>query len=220
MSKTRLKANPRKNIRRKRPFRDRHVRILIVCEGRKTERNYFSDLAGHYRLGDNVVKVVGLGQTPVPVVEEAKKCRRREAQKGESYDKVFCVFDCDEHTDFQRASTMAEASGINLVRSWPCFEFWFLLHLRYTRKPFARAGSNSPADECLRELKKHWPKHWPEYAKNLEGLFQLLWNSLDNAKRHAIKVAREAEQEEEPNPSTEVHKLVNCLQSLGSSGSK
>lgn len=214
MPKFPSRVKSRQDTRRRKPSRDRHVRVLIVCEGKITERKYFSDLATHYRLGDGAMTVVGLGKTPKRVVEEAKQLRRRETHAGESYDKVFCVFDCDEHTDFEQASTMAQASGLDLARSWPCFEFWFLLHLRYTRMPFSRSGSNSPADVCLHELKRHWPRHWPVYAKNLDGLFQLLRDLLDDAKLHAIRVAREAEQEDELNPSTEVHKLVNYLQLL------
>ena len=210
MPRTPHRARSRLNTRRGRPFRDTHVRVLIVCEGSKTERNYFSDLATHYRLSDGTVTVVGLGETPERVVEEAKSRRYHESRAGDAYDKVFCVFDRDEHTGFERASTMARKSGFELARSWPCFEFWFLLHFRYTRMPFARSGSNSPADACLHELKRHWP----EYAKNLEGLFQSLRNSLDDAKRHAIRVAREAKQEDEPNPSTEVYKLVDYLRLL------
>ena len=210
MPRTPHRAKSRQNTRRGRPFRDTHVRVLIVCEGSKTERNYFSDLATHYRLSDGAVTVVGLGETPERVVEEAKSRRYHESRAGDAYDKVFCVFDRDEHTEFERASTMARKSGFELARSWPCFEFWFLLHFRYTRMPFARSGSNSPADACLHELKKYWP----EYAKNLERLFQSLRNSLDDAKRHAIRVAREAEREDEPNPSTEVHKLVDYLRLL------
>ncbi len=211
MPKTPHRAKSRQNTRRRRSFRDRRVRVLIVCEGSKTERNYFHDLAVQYRLGDGVVKVVGLGQTPMQVVKEAQRLRRSEHRMGAVYDKVFCVFDRDEHNEFEQASTMARNNGIDLARSWPCFEFWFLLHFHYTRVPFARSGSNSPADACLRELKERWP----EYAKNLERLFQALRNSLEDAKRHAERAARDAAQTEEPNPSTEAHELVTYLQSLG-----
>ena len=210
MPKFPSRAKSRRNTRRERPFRDGHVRILIVCEGSKTERNYFHDLATQYRLGDGVVTVVGLGQAPMQVVKEAQVLQRSEHRAGEAYDKVFCVFDRDEHNEFEQASTMARDNGIDLARSWPCFEFWFLLHFRYTRVPFARSGPNSPADACLRELKVCWP----EYAKNLEKLFQSLRSSLEDAKRHAERAARDAAQTKEPNPSTEAHELVTYLQSL------
>lgn len=210
MPKTPHRAKSWRNTRRGKPFRDRRGRVLIVCEGSKTERNYFHDLATQYRLSDGVVTVVGLGQAPMQVVKEAQKLQRSERRAGEAYDKVFCVFDRDEHNDFEQASTMARSNRINLARSWPCFEFWFLLHFRYTRVPFARSGPNSPADACLRELKECWP----EYAKNLERLFQVLRNSLEDAKRHAERAATDAAQTEEPNPSTEAHELVTYLQSL------
>ena len=215
MPKFPSRAKSRQDTRRRKPSRGRHVRVLIVCEGSKTERNYFHDLAAQYRLGDGIVTVVGLGQTPMQVVKEAQRLRRSECRAGVAYDKVFCVFDRDEHAEFEQASTIACESGIELARSWPCFEFWFLLHLCYTRMPFARSGSNSPGDACRNELKRHWPDHWPEYTKNLERLFQLLRDSLDAAKRHAERAARDSAQTEEPNPSTEAHELVAYLQSLG-----
>ncbi len=144
------------------------------------------------------------------VVKMAQKLRRSELHAGDAYDRVFCVYDRDEHEGFDDASDIARNDRIDLARSWPCFEFWFLLHFRYTRVPFARSGPNSPADACLRELKECWP----EYAKNLERLFQVLRNSLEDAKRHAERAATDAAQTEEPNPSTEAHELVTYLQSL------
>ena len=41
MPKTPYRAKSRQNTRRGRAFRDSHARVLIVCEGSKTERNYF-----------------------------------------------------------------------------------------------------------------------------------------------------------------------------------
>ena len=210
MPKNPRKAKSRRDTRRRQPFRNRRSRNLIVCEGRKTERDYFSDLVTQCRLGDGIVTVVGLGQSPMKLVKEAKKLKHRERRSGDMYDKVFCVFDRDEHAEFKEASKVAQKSGIDLARSWPCFEYWILLHFRYTRVPFARSGSKSPADACLREL----VQSWPGYSKNMTGLFHSLRDSLGDAMRHAERAARDVVQTGEPNPSTEAHKLVAYLQSL------
>lgn len=66
-------ARPRtpRDTKRKRGQRDRRPRVLIVCEGEKTEPYYFKDLAHHYRLSG--VKVLGAsGLDPKKLVEKAK----------------------------------------------------------------------------------------------------------------------------------------------------
>ena len=42
----------------------------------------------------------------------------------------------DEHAHFPTASHEAQAGGLRLARSWPCFEFWLLLHFTYHRRPY------------------------------------------------------------------------------------
>jgi len=144
------KSRTSKATRRKERTRTVGKRVLIVCEGQKTETIYFQELARNYRLSG--VKVVGTGSDPSTVVKEAQKRKKSEKLWGDGYDQVFCVFDQDEHKHFDTATSQATSNGIEMARSWPCFEYWFLLHFRYTRQPFVRQGDRSPCDMCTKAL--------------------------------------------------------------------
>ena len=88
--------------------------MLIVCEGKRTEPLYFSELADHYRLSTANVMVVGTGSDPHTVVREAKELQKRERRQGERYDEVYCVFDRDEHPAFDNASKDATDNDLKL----------------------------------------------------------------------------------------------------------
>ena len=53
-----------------------------------------------------------------------------------------------------------------------------------------------------------------DYNKGQAGLFDLLKGRLEQAKTHARKAMEDAKEVDEPNPSTEVHELVDYLQKL------
>lgn len=210
-----MAKRPRPHTRATRPRHESYSRVLIVCEGQVTEPSYLKELGVFNGLGDANVTVAGLGSDPLTVVKHAKRIRERERRRGSEFDRVFCVFDRDEHPSFNRASSEAEACGLGLTRSWPCFEYWLLLHFRYTRKPYARTGARSPAENCINDL----CRHRPGYTKTTEGMYLELESRLEVAKARATRVMDEARETEEPNPSTEIHELVSYLQSLKPSDS-
>lgn len=184
--------------------------MLIVCEGEKTEPSYFSDLLAHYRLSMANIEIVGSGADPRTVVKQAKKRRLKEIRNGEKYDRVYCVFDRDEHATFEAACQEANASGITPIRSWPCFEFWLVLHYGYSRQPYARSGGRSAAQNCVETVRQHLPG----YTKGTRGVFGTLEDSPEQAKANAARALTDAEATEALNPSTEIHLLVEYLQSL------
>ena len=203
------RSRTKKDLRRRKHRRESYDRILVVCEGTRTEFNYFSGLVDDYRLSTVNVKVKGLGKDPRALVHEAINLQRQEQQLDEEYDTIYCVFDRDRHHHFESASEKARNSGINLARSWPCFEYWLLLHFEYSRRLYQDA-SKTACENCVRDLKKFLP----DYEKNTVGLFGKLIDLLDNAKQYARRALQEAKATGNPNPSTEVHLLVEYLQSL------
>jgi hypothetical protein len=59
------KARQAESLQRKKAKRDPYARILIVCEGKKTEPNYFKDLRKAFGLNPmNVVIADKKHQTP------------------------------------------------------------------------------------------------------------------------------------------------------------
>lgn len=210
MSRNKHRRHPRSPSRRE-PERKPYDRVLIVCEGEKTEPNYFTELRDYYRLSSaNVVAIAASGSDPSSVVASAKRLSREAKREGDAYDQVFCVFDCDEHPHFQAASEQARALKLKTARSWPCFEYWLLLHYGYTRRPYHRIASRTAAKACEAALKKQLSA----YCKGSNEIFLTLLPKLEDAKRHARKALQDAHATGEPNPSTEVHLLVEYLQHI------
>ena len=64
--------HPRRRLARPGPKREPYDRVLIVCEGKRTEPLYFQGLADRYRLNMTNIVVVGSGSDPRTVVRKAK----------------------------------------------------------------------------------------------------------------------------------------------------
>ena len=205
------KAKKRNDLKRKAAKRKDYDRVLIVCEGEKTELVYFEDLINHYRLSTaNIVVTPANGSDPVSVVDYAKTLQKEEKKQGEKFDKIYCVFDRDEHTCFDAAYNKLSRNNFQAARSWPCFEYWLLLHFGYQRKPFSPTQGKTAAQNCGSALKAELPT----YSKGMKGIFAQLLPSIDKAKKNAIKALRDADKTSNSNPSTEVHRLVEYLQDL------
>ena len=205
-----VKRPPRTHIGRKREIRDSYDRVLIVAEGAKTEPHYLEDLVNYYRLNTANIEVVGTGADPQTVVRRALAIRDKEQGQGERYDQVYCVFDRDQHARFSAASIQATDHGLRLARSWPCFEYWLLLHYEFSRQPFVNSGGRSPCGNCIRVLSQHVTG----YDKATRGIFRRLVGRLERAKERARRAIRDATDTGDCNPSTEVHELVDYLQRL------
>ena len=184
--------------------------MLIVCEGKKTEPNYFRDLVNRRRLSTADVVIDGFGYDPSKLVATAKCLKKKEIQRGDSYDEVYCVFDRDEHEHFCRASKAARNARLKLARSWPCFEYWLVLHFVYHRKPYDQSGNRSAARDCVEHLKKYLCR----YTKRMTGVYKTLECQLETAKSNAKCALSHAETTGVHDPSTEVHLLVEYLQDL------
>ncbi|MBN4079239.1 RloB domain-containing protein [Beggiatoa alba] len=205
-----------RKLARRKPRRAPYDKVLIVCEGKKTEPNYFEELKDHYGLSSANVAVTGdCGSSPMSVVNHAQDLFRESEKAGDAFDRAFCVIDKDNHSDYPSAlDTLARAKpeGVfEAIPSVPCFEYWLLLHFIYTDKPYNATGKKSTAGMVLQELKRHWPK----YKKSAYGVFEQRQEQLEVAKVHAARVLNAAQDNDsDDNPSTRVHELVDYLQNL------
>ncbi len=208
------KARQFRELQRRHPKRASYDRVLIVCEGSKTEPNYFRELVDHLKLNTANVEIDGDSDpSPKSVVAHAK---RRYQQEGD-FDRVFCVFDKDEHSTYHqvvRELASAELTPVfAAITSVPCFEYWLLLHFIFTTKPYARSESYSPGQHVLRDLKVYLP----EYSKGSQHIYLQLMRYTDLAMCHAERAGQQAIQNQTDNPSTQVHRLVTYLRSLKNS---
>jgi hypothetical protein len=189
--------------------------VLIVCEGQKTEPNYFNGLRDDYELSTANIEIGGnCGSDPVSIYKYAKKRFREERERGDPFDKVYCVFDKDSHVNFQQAVDAISRSMPKQVYeatvSVPCFEYWLLLHFIYTSKPYMAQGSNSSCSQVISDLKAYLP----DYEKGQANVYLQLKQHLETAKVHALRAKLEAEDNNTDNPSTRVHELVEFLQNI------
>ncbi len=73
------KAKQAKDLKRKQAKHAPYDKVLIVCEGEKTEPNYFRELRDFYRLNSANIAISGdCGSAPINIVERAKQLYREE----------------------------------------------------------------------------------------------------------------------------------------------
>ena len=203
------------NPKRRKATRKTYSKILIVCEGKKTEPLYFQGLITHYRLNSANLEVTGdCGSDPKSVFEYAKQRYQAEDKAGDPFDKVYCVFDKDQHPNYPQAlnkiNNIKAKNTFVAITSVPCFEYWLLLHYDYTTKAHTNLPGNSAAEQMLKALKTVMPN----YEKNQENIFSMLFDKLEIAKKHAVQAWQAAKQTGTDNPSTNIHQLVEALQNI------
>jgi len=214
----RRRAKQAKDLARKKAKRSRYAKVLIVTEGEKTEPNYFNELKDHLELNSANIRISGdCGSGPISVVKYAMQQYRSERDTGDPFDKVFCVFDRDAHASYQQALDKLEAARPKetffATNSVPCFEYWLLLHFGYTTAQFQAVGASSACDRLIEELRKYMPA----YQKNDASVFDQLISQLPQAKIFAARALKEAQDNQDDNPSTKVHELIEYLENIKSS---
>lgn len=204
-----------KSLRRGQPKRAAYEKILIVCEGEKTEPYYFEGARNYYGLSTVNVEVRGdSGSDPLSVVRFAKQRYREEKDAGDAFDKVYCVFDRDGHATYDQAkdmlSTITPKATFFPIASIPCFEYWILLHFSYSTQPYTSRPDRSAAQQVLRDLKQYMP----DYEKGRKTVFEDLVGQVDYAVKNAERVLKECQRMDSYNPSTCVHELVCFMRDL------
>ena len=139
------------------------------------------------------------------------------------YNDVYCVIDRDDHKDFDKALSQIlnankprsafKGEQIVGVVSYPCFEYWLLLHFAYSRSPFSAASGKTAAEVVAAELKKHSPFEGYEKSLTKEMLVEI-FDKKDVAIANAIKSLTDAQKTGEMNPSTTIHELLQTLEAL------
>lgn len=195
--------------------RSESPRILIVTEGGETEPNYLKALIRGVRLNPTNVVVDGeCGTDPMSVFRHARDRYKAEMRQGEKFDRVYCVFDRDGHTNYRGALdaiNRAVPEGVyHAINSVPCFEYWVLLHFTDSTRPYQAPGGQSSCELVVKEIKKLSLK----YEKGMPGLYQLLEGKTEVAILNSKKSLIHAEAADTDNPTTQMHLLVEFLYTL------
>lgn len=196
---------------RKRLFetREERQRILIVCEGTKTEPNYFEAFKND--LPSNIIElnIYGKGANTLSLVSRAEEIRDQRAKGDYPFDQVWVVFDRDsfEPDNFDNAIHKAESAGMHCAWSNEAFELWYVLHFENRNTGMSRTQYKDKLSDKLGE----------PYQKNASDMYQKLlalgnpsqaeaWAETlyESFRASAIPPSRS-------NPCTSVFKLVREL---------
>ncbi len=179
-----------RDLRRRAAVRQPYERLLIVCEGEKTEPLQVLDYAlTVFKQGD-----------------------REHGVYATEFDRIVVVFDRDDHRTYHATVAKAEAQRgklrndnriavpVDVVASVPCFELWLLLHFEDVHAPMHR-------DEALARLKAHLPG----YEKGGGGHWMATQARLADATQRAQRLAATTTAHDGTQPFTAMHELVSRL---------
>ena len=197
-----------------------HKRLIVVCEGRKTEYFYFSSLRTLLVQAElAALKVLsGRGSNPIDVVQHAIRHRDADVAEGifEEGDRVYALIDVDPHDrskeqPLDTALQIARNSGIQVLLSNPSFEVWILCHVLSAAE---MKRSFVDPDAVNSELKKRLG-----FGKTELNANHRLFEPLVKRAKDAVAVAREVRTKHfrncadlrKANACTEVYRLVEYL---------
>jgi len=179
-------------------------RILIVCEGEKTEPNYFKKFQTNPEVYDRI-DVHGTGYNTMSLIREAIRIKNEAIQKKEPYIEVWCVFDKDDFSieSFENAIRLADQNKIKYAYSIEAFELWYMLHFNFYDAALSRLQYIDKLSELLKK----------PYKKNDDEMYSLLKDRQSRAIQNARKLFfRQCTLPlKEQNPVTTVFKLVEKL---------
>jgi len=198
-------------------------RVLIVCEGEKTEPNYFkwwakqlekikkvanSKTVGKIEVFGDEIEVKGEGKNTKSLVKKAIELKN---QAKIDYKQIWCVFDRDSFPaqNYNTAIAQAHKNDFKVASSNEAFELWYLLHFNPIETAYQREWYKNELTKCLgKEYKKNDPEMYEKLLEHSEAdqqkaikhakeLLKELWNTRTDYAKH--------------NPSTTVFELVESL---------
>jgi hypothetical protein len=198
MNRNQLKRRTKQGFHRRQVgVREMRQRFLIVCEGERTEPNYFKAFPVPV---DVHIHVHGAADNTVNVVQKAI-----EQRAYGDYDQVWCVFDRDSFPlrHFNAAFSLARKHNIKIAYSNEAFELWYLLHFHYYNTGITRKDYCTHLDRLLGR----------KYEKGHRTIYQELEARQADAIRNAktLLASYPRMRPAHDNPSTTVHLLVEEL---------
>ena len=198
--------------------------FLVVTEGTVTEPVYFEFVRSGLKLSRVQVRVTpGDHSDPRHVIRTAEKLvklHQRRARKKllgidepESFDQVWAVIDTDvavRNGFWNDAVQLAEARGVKLAHSTPCFEFWLLLHIA----GFTTRADLVNGDAAKKAVKEALGREYSTNAAVARAVFPDFVDHWPQAVIHAERVRRHHDAAGTPlpaNPSTDVDCLLRAL---------
>jgi hypothetical protein len=213
-----LKRHNRVNKKRNQGTKEIRVHFLIVCEGEKTEPNYFKSFKTNVKSFVYTIDTLGEGSNTRDLVKRTIRARDKSSL---TYDSVWVVFDKDSFTpnNFNGAIQFAESNSIKVGWSNEAFELWYLLHFQYRNTSMSRIDYKKAIEDeinakIIAKSKSKSPRKF-EYKKNSEEMYSVLEKYGNQSQ--AIKWAEQLIKNHTcknyavHNPCTMIHTLVKEL---------
>ncbi len=160
--------------------------IRLVCEGGKTEPNYFNGYFKANGFHQPNMAFKPKDHSPKGVAKAAKEEFQKATKLKIPADKIFiwAVFDRDGHNGIPDAIKMLKGTPIGIAFSNICFEYWVLLHYENTTKQFPNC------DAVITYIHQNYDE---DYGKANDH-YTRLKNKIQNAINHAQKIAENQRQ--------------------------
>ena len=149
------------------------------------------------------IKQYSIGQS---ITCEDLSFKKHEGKDFFDSDELYCVFDCDSHSDetLLNAKRFSEDNNINLIFSNPSFEYWILSH-------FEKITSVCDNSQIISKLKKYLG----DYEKNDCDIFKKIKDKIDVAISNVKNVNASKEDFEifsrSSNPFSNVFEFIEYL---------
>jgi hypothetical protein len=212
-----MSSKPRSwsQLQRRKPFQKPRERILIICEGEKTEPIYFHYLKQELRLSSAEIQIIGkdCGSAAKSVVECATQCIKKSHDLP--FDNVWCLIDTESplqptlNDAYNRAVSYKPPRGLQtklrIILSNPKFEFWYVLHFIKTSQTFVKGND---VEDWLK-------KYLPKYKKSDKTIPKQIYDKTGIAIQNSELVLKEKHRNSNDlrncNSSTHVHQKVEHL---------
>lgn len=182
-------------------------RILVLCEGAKTEVGYFSEMKRSLQIPSMDIKHRNGMKDVIAYVDDSNI---------RNFNEIWCVVDHDERNEDvrllinrikminKRRPKRYELSRIEAIISVPCFEYWLLIHFEDT----TRAYRGIPGKSACKQVTKRLKTYLPDYNKADPRIYSICYELLETA------IVRAKKRREPSHSSTDVWKLIERLRKI------
>ena len=169
--------------------REEKISVAIISEG-ETEAWYFRQLSTTERV--HITTYPKEGKSLDSLYNKAQ-----ELINDESYDFIFGLIDLDvsknNKSRLQKlASLSKKENNFHVIRSQPCFEYWFYLHRkRYSTRFFSTWKNEYPLKPEIQKINEleNYEKSQKFYnSKGGQGIYSLLRPKLKNACSNSLRL--------------------------------
>lgn len=186
-----------------------HRKLLIVCEGKNTEVEYFDK----FHVPGVTIVPVGTGLSTCKLVRKVESIKELQLQRKrlKKFDEIWVVFDKDDNKDFEDAILLAISLKYKVAYTNQAFEYWFVLHF------IDHQGNAMPRTDYANLINEHLKSHGAEYdpkSKHVsDDMFDVLMAFLQDAYDRASRLLSSKKKlgQEYKESVTTVHNLIHSI---------